>query len=58
MSKFTKIDCPVCGETLIRLNAFEEDEEIINEYWCDECDIDITIRTDKYTDKDLIIENA
>lgn len=57
MSKFTKIDCPVCGKTLIRLNAFEEDEKIINEYWCDECNIDITIRTDEYTDKDLEIEN-
>ena len=57
MSRLTKIDCPVCGKTLIRLNAFEEDEEMISEYWCDECNIDITVKIGDYTEEDLIIEN-
>ena len=57
MSQFTKINCPICKKTLIRLNAFEEDKEIVNEYWCDNCNTDITLRISDYTDEDLIIEN-
>ena len=35
-----KINCPKCGKELIRLEPFEEG---VYEFWCDECNIDITI---------------
>lgn len=35
-----KYNCPNCGKELIRLEPFEED---IYTYWCDTCNIDITI---------------
>lgn len=63
MSKFTKINCPMCGKALIRLGVCDEvvndegDKEIFNEYWCDDCDADITIATNDYTEKDLELEN-
>ena len=45
---FKKHNCPVCGKELIRLEPYEEtDEGIEFDYWCDECDIDITITAPK-----------
>ncbi len=35
-----KINCPKCGKELIRLEWFEEG---VYEFWCDDCNIDITI---------------
>lgn len=38
--KTKQIICPNCGKTLIRLAPFENN---IYEFWCDECNIDVTI---------------
>ena len=35
-----KINCPKCGKELIRLEPFEEGTY---EFWCDSCNLDITI---------------
>lgn len=35
-----KINCPKCGKELIRLEPYEEG---VYEFWCDDCNIDITI---------------
>jgi hypothetical protein len=48
---WSKIDCPLCGMTLVDLN--EDDPGVAeNEhaYWCGECYIDITIIDDKDED--------
>lgn len=34
------INCPKCGKELIRLEPYEEG---VYEFWCDDCNIDITI---------------
>lgn len=36
-----KISCPKCGKELIRLEPFDEGT---CEFWCDDCNIDITIK--------------
>ena len=35
------ISCPVCGQTLIPLEPYDEDN--VRDYWCDKCNIDIHI---------------
>lgn len=35
-----KCNCPVCNKELIRLEPFEKG---VYEFWCDECNIDITV---------------
>ncbi len=35
-----KMNCPKCGKELIRLEPYEEG---VCEFWCDDCNIDITI---------------
>lgn len=35
-----KLNCPVCNKELLRLEPFEEG---VFEFWCDDCNIDITI---------------
>ena len=35
-----KINCPKCGKELIRLEPYGEN---VYEFWCDDCNIDITI---------------
>ena len=35
------LDCPKCGKGLIRLEPILD--EGIYEYWCDDCNIDISI---------------
>ena len=35
-----KINCPKCDKELIRLEPYEEG---VYEFWCDICNIDITI---------------
>lgn len=35
------ISCPVCGQTLIPLEPYDEDN--LRDYWCDKCNIDIHI---------------
>ena len=35
------LDCPKCGQGLIRLEPILD--EGIYEYWCDDCNIDISI---------------
>lgn len=35
-----KLDCPRCGKELIRLEPYEECEY---DFWCDKCNLDITI---------------
>ena len=37
------INCPLCGKQLIKLNT---DPPHYNEYWCDDCQTDITIAFD------------
>ena len=43
-----KINCPFCGKELIQLNLDTRGRFYKNyyEFWCDECDIEITIETD------------
>ena len=41
---FEVVHCPLCGKQLVDLregNSLVEEEE--HYYWCDHCDIDITI---------------
>lgn len=35
-----KINCPKCGKELIRLEPYEEG---VYEFWCDDCNLDITV---------------
>ena len=35
-----KINCLKCGKELIRLEPYDEG---VYEFWCDDCNIDITI---------------
>lgn len=37
---FKKLNCPICGKELIRIEPFEDG---LYEFWCDDCDIDIYI---------------
>lgn len=57
MSKFTKINCPICDQTLIRLGVDVYEDGIVNAYYCDNCDIDITIESEEFEEKDLELEN-
>lgn len=44
MKYLNKISCPLCGMTLINLNEGDPDapeDEFF--FWCDECNIDITV---------------
>lgn len=47
--KLKKIKCPICGKELIQLNdlIFGTCYKNYYEFWCDECKIDITVRSDK-----------
>lgn len=39
-----KIDCPICGMTLIDLNEGDPDAPVDERYfWCNDCNIDITV---------------
>lgn len=47
---FKKYNCPVCGKELIRLEPFESDESYeYCEFWCDVCDVDISIGVSEKT---------
>ena len=43
-----KIKCPICGRELVVLNDITIGAyyKYYYEFWCDECKIDITIKTD------------
>lgn len=43
--KFKKANCPNCGKELINLNHEVGGYNMRSSFWCDECDIDITIDT-------------
>ena len=43
--KFKKTNCPNCGKELINLNHEVDGHNMRSSFWCDECDIDITIDT-------------
>ena len=45
-----KIKCPICGKELVALN----DEFGYYEFWCDDCDIDITVEVHKTPDTQCI----
>lgn len=44
-----KIKCPFCGKELVVLNDVDVGifYKYRYEFWCDECEIEITIKTDK-----------
>lgn len=45
---FKKHNCPVCEKELIRLEPYEDTSCYVwFEYWCDNCNIDISIRAPK-----------
>lgn len=54
-----KCNCPECNKELIRLEPFEDG---VYDFWCDNCDIDITItkndETKDYSDSDYYWEKA
>ena len=39
-----KIRCPKCGMELIRLEPYDAFKTGLYEFWCGECNIDITIQ--------------
>ena len=39
-----KINCPKCEKELIRLEPFDED---VYEFWCDDCNLTITIEEEE-----------
>ena len=39
-STMKKINCPVCGKELIRLEPYVENQSA---FWCDDCNIDILV---------------
>ena len=50
---FETVHCPLCGKQLVDLregDPFTEEGEHC--YWCDHCDIDITIMELPHEDKD------
>lgn len=49
-----KCNCPFCNKELVRLEPFEAG---IYEFWCDNCDADITVeKNDKAFYADLLME--
>lgn len=46
--------CPECEKQLIRLEPFEEG---IYNYWCDSCNIDITITDNDAVEKEEVDDN-
>lgn len=46
-----KFNCPVCGKELIRLEPFEHG---IYDFWCDDCDIDISITKNNEVSKLIV----
>lgn len=46
-----KINCPKCGKELIRLEPY--DEFAVYEFWCDNCNLDITILDNDAIDRAL-----
>ena len=43
MKEIEKIDCPLCGKTLVCLSDDECKDDGLFYFWCDECNIDIRI---------------
>ena len=43
-----KISCPKCGKELVKLSSEDEFEQV---FWCDDCNIDITIEENNQEDK-------
>lgn len=41
--RFKYLNCPVCGKQLIDLAEAEDSLYGAHYFWCDECNIDITI---------------
>lgn len=47
-----KFNCTVCGKELVRLEPFENG---VYEFWCDDCDVDITVvDNNKVNDIELV----
>ena len=50
-----KIKCPICGKELTNLNSITCDStyKFYYEFWCDDCNADITINAikDEYEEK-------
>lgn len=42
--KVNKINCPLCGRELIRLEPYEPGSY---NFWCDDCDVNIDITNDE-----------
>ena len=36
-----KVRCPYCGKELIKLEPYEDNKA---EFWCDDCEIEVTIK--------------
>lgn len=41
--KFKHLNCPACGRQLINLNTEKSQKAEFHYFWCDVCDIDVTI---------------
>ena len=44
--KFKHLNCPCCGKQLVNLEEGHEERGLFR-YWCDVCDIDVTIDVNK-----------
>lgn len=47
-----KVYCPKCGKALIRLEPYDDDDTTYD-FWCDTCNLDITIVDNKQNKKEI-----
>ena len=49
-----KMNCPICGKELIRLEPYEDKDF---KFWCDNCDIDIAVHYNTRTETEISLDN-
>lgn len=51
--KFKHLNCPVCGRQLVNLNTEKSQKAGFHYFWCDVCDIDVTINENKTSPRSI-----